>query len=140
MKKILFCLLMLTISLAAFAQTRYRVTATTLNVRTGPGTNYGCMHYPETDVVIQFDKGAIVCSKGAARNGFLPVEVWVNRVESKTGWVSLKYVTPAKKCTACKGSGQSNRVCPSCNGRGAYVCCWGSGYAFCSKCGGKGYY
>lgn len=145
MKRILFLLLMLTISVGSFAQTHYRVTGDNVNVRTGPGTNYSRVTWSgaygtRDDQPYQLSKGEIVCSKGATKNGFVPIwgdAVWMSE---ETGWVSSKYLTPATKCSVCKGKGNTGQVCPECDGAGMRMCCGWTGYVSCSKCKGHGYY
>lgn len=50
----------------------------------------------------------------------------------------LKVVQKNSKCTACNGTGYSNRICPICNGAGFHACCNYVGKEYCSVCNGSG--
>ncbi len=146
MKKILLLMLMFAIGIGAFAQTCYKLTGDNVYVRTGPGTNYGKVHYtgaygsPE-DKPVMLAKGAYVFSRGAAKNGFMPVrEAAGYATYWGEGWVSTKYLTKATKCVNCNGKGFFNQVCPECGGDAYHACeCDGTGKKICKKCWGIGY-
>lgn len=50
----------------------------------------------------------------------------------------LKVTQKNSKCTACNGTGYSNRTCPECNGMGYHYCCNYRGKAYCDVCQGSG--
>ena len=142
-KALLLLALCLTLgTMAASAQTHYRVTGNNVNMRKGPGTNYprgaavpgrqGIGY----DTPFVLDKGQIVTYEGKRKNGFVYVSEITTMAE---GWVSAKFLTPATKCTACKGRGNTGRVCPTCHGEGYGYCCNYTGKQLCSRCGGVGY-
>lgn len=91
MKKqmILFAFLLMAMSAFSQSRTTYQCTGNNVNVRKGPGTNYGLV-----EPGIQLFKGQTVESDGRQSNGFLHVystgrgrQLWAD------GWVSAQYLT-----------------------------------------------
>lgn len=144
MKKSLFVLLLMVISMGAFAQKCYKLTGDNVYVRKGPGKNYAQVHWsgaygsPENEPVM-LSKGAYVYSRGAAKNGFIPVSEIGASMFWVEGWISAKYLAPAAKCRTCNGKGYFNQKCPECNGEGVHVCCDYTGKKRCPSCYGIGY-
>lgn len=150
MKKLFFVLLLVfAMNIDVSAQNAelcfYKVTAATANLRKGPGTNYGRV-VSEGGVkcpqgAVSLSKNEIVASYGKTQNGFVKVEPAPGSFPCfEEGWVSLKLVTPAKKCEECNGQGTTGRKCPECNGQGLGYCCQYTGMEPCPKCGYVGYY
>lgn len=146
MRRVLFvfvCLLCLT---GIKAQSYYRVTGDNVNVRTGPGSGYSVMieeGFGEA-MKIQLFKGQPVKSRGAARNGFVPV-TFIYGVSAlacypHNGWVSQKYLRQlTHKCSACNGRGYFNRPCRNFPGSPADhpTACNCHGICFHNNCEGK---
>ena len=143
-KSILLCLL-LCFTLGASAQTYYKCTGDNVNVRKGPGKNYGNVEGWEACNMsgsVQLCKGDKVKFLGVKKNGFMKVEdanldglmrCWGE------GWVSAQYLTPMKKCDKCHGEGTNGHECRECGGLG-WNCCFWTGKEPCEKCGYLGYY
>ena len=145
MKKMLFLsILMMLVCVNANAQqyTYYKSTGTHVNVRKGPGKNYGIVEYTGaygSEGIVQLDKGVIVASDGKVRNGFRHVFYAGTYNLWEDGWVSQQYLKLCVKCSVCKGKGYFNRKCPECGGVGVHVCCDYTGKARCNSCYGVGY-
>ena len=140
MKKVLFLFMLLLFvgTAESYAQKAYRVTGNNVIVRKGPGTKYGVVK--NIGGTVQLWKGYIVKSDKAPKNGFVHfVYEGAGAGEACDGWVSMKFLKPATKCSACNGRGNTGRKCSACNGEGGRVCCNYTGMELCEKCGGEGY-
>ena len=150
MKRILIALLLVMCS-CANAQTFYKVTGKNVNVRQGPGANYGVLTYysyeGEEAWQLSANNYAYGCVRylGKKQNGFMYVEAFMPSGgtasdELERGWVSAQYLKPASKCTICNGKGFFNRpsraynepYCPLHQDK-----CYGKEH--CNKCYGWGY-
>lgn len=141
MKRALFlvCFLMSCIFMLGQKPTYYRVSANNVVVRTGPGKNYKAVLDP-WDQPCKLQKNIVVGSNGKIRNGYLFVEDPSSLNNWGEGWIPLQYVKKAMKCPICRGTGNTGRVCPECNGEGTPYCCSSTGKELCSKCSGVGSY
>ena len=143
-KMLLLSILMMLVCVNASAQqyVYYKSTGTHVNVREGPGKNYGIVEYSGaygSEGIVQLDKGVIVASDGIVRNGFRHVFYAGTYNLWEDGWVSQQYLKRCVRCSVCKGKGYFNRKCPECNGTGVHSCCDYTGKARCSSCYGVGY-
>lgn len=122
MKRMLLLCFMLMAVLAVNAQRNYVVTGNNVNLRTGPGQNYGNV-YTQFGDRIQLFKGSIVKSLGQKKNGFCKVEIFFRQDGSYSGWVSARYLKSVRICSRCDGNGAIGygvnvTTCPRCGGRG----------------------
>ena len=142
---ILFSLFVL-VSIDCFSQdVYYRCTGNNVNVRRGPGTNYGKMNSSGGMKcpmgAIQLFKGDIVLGYNISRNGFIKIcNILPHPCMEDEGWVSAQYLVRATRCSSCRGTGNTGRVCPECGGEGFGYCCNYTGKELCDKCGGIGFY
>ena len=141
---LLLSILMMLVCVNASAQqyVYYKSTGTHVNVREGPGKNYGIVEYSGaygSEGIVQLDKGVIVASDGIVRNGFRHVFYAGTYNLWEDGWVSQQYLKRCVRCSVCKGKGYFNRKCPECNGTGVHSCCDYTGKARCNSCYGVGY-
>lgn len=120
-----------------------KVTAKNVNLRVGPGKNYRIQEHYGTQYCtegekVQYERGEILLTDGVKRNGYTHVvnPEWGQAIETcwTDGWVPSQYLTLAKKCRICNGKFLLNRKCPTCNGQGWSVCCFGTGKAICNSC------
>lgn len=143
MKRTILTLCLVMVAAIASAQ-YYRVTGNNVYVRKGAGTNFRPVQYTGaygSEGSVQLNRGTIVRAKGAARNGFMPVqETDPAVVYWGSGWMSTKYLTPATRCRNCNGKGFFAWTCPECNGEGYHFCCDFVGRERCNKCYGIGWY
>ena len=143
MKRFLLLIAVMFTAASISAQKYFISTGNNVNVRTGPGKNYRVMtgpggaKCPQEDMKIQLGKGEFVYNEGVRRNGFIKVSDFMCW---KDGWVSAKFLKPARKCPRCNGRGTTGRVCPGCHGEGYPTCCAYTGKEPCPKCGHLGYY
>ena len=135
MKRLLLLLLVAMSSTAIYAQQCYACIGNNVNLRKGPGTNYGVIRqiwkgcgvgegYEECDhetanYEIQY--------RGKKKNGFIYVEIVGEGMFDVVGWMSAKYLRPV--CSHCGGYPEVYDSCDSenpkllkrckyCNGRG----------------------
>jgi len=161
MKKLFILSLLALATITSNAQDMYMVTGNNVNVRKGPGRNYGAITYPSFegyDIKWQLSKseGAIVRYLGKKRNGFMFVEAEQPNTSGfhcsyfiVSGWVPAQYLKlMTKKCPRCKGMGILNRPCDSPTHPAACTCnipilvTGGRGYynkKICDNCNGIGY-
>ncbi len=126
MKRITILLMLLLTMAAASAQQRgFVCTGNHVNVRKGPGKNYGfvCEYKNDPATKVQMNKGMVAVSLGKKRNGFCYVKVIYPTVGEFNGWVSAQYLRPASICQRCKGIGEVQigdylDNCPKCGGDG----------------------
>ncbi|QFQ12742.1 SH3 domain-containing protein [Pseudoprevotella muciniphila] len=126
--------------------TYYRVTADRLNVRTGPGTNYRVVKDWGEGMLDFFQKGTVVCTKFAPKKGFVKVRFAYAHddlsEDGEIGWVSLKYLTPAKNALHVKEKDTQESFAIFCNGEecdGELAIFCINGYMPCKNCEGAGY-
>lgn len=145
MKKIIFILIAMLACIGASARTFYKVAANNVPLKSGPGKNYEASYtsgaYGIPIEPAHLSKGEIVYSDEPAQNGYVLVWEFANRFPVwGDGWVSIKYLKKATKCSNCKGEGWFNKVCPQCHGQAYNLCsCKGRGQKICKKCWGKGF-
>ncbi len=126
MKRITILLMLLLAVVTANAQQRgFVCTGNHVNVRKGPGKNYGmvCEVPHDLQTKVQMQKGSIGVYLGKKRNGFNYVRVICNTVGEFDGWVSAQYLRPVTICPRCKGWGEVQigdylDNCPKCKGKG----------------------
>ena len=135
MKRLMLMALLCMGALAMYGQTQYVCTGNNVNMRKGPGKNYG--------VIRQIWKGCgvgdgyIECDhetgnyeilyRGKKKNGFIYVEIVGEGMFDAVGWMSAQYLKPV--CSHCGGYPKVYdscdadhprlvRKCRYCNGRG----------------------
>ncbi len=126
MKRITILLVLLLSVAAANAQQKgFVCTGSYVNVRKGPGKNYGfvCEYKNDPKTKVQMQKGSVAVSLGKKRNGFCYVRFIYNTVGEFDGWVSAQYLRPVNICPRCKGWGEVQvddylDNCPRCKGDG----------------------
>ena len=157
MKRILMLMLFVMATMVANAQYRNGqvlvCTGDNVNVRKGPGKNYGVVYNGCSLSYDQLFKGEEVKYAGKTRNGFIYVNYnsgsTIGCSEKAYGWVSNQYLKSrnTRKCPACNGKGYFNRPCKDYSGDPVghphvYNCqIYDDGYGkqHCHKCNGKGY-
>ena len=104
MKKqmILFAFMLMAMSTFAQSTVYYECTGNNVNIRKGPGTNYGVVELtggmPCGEGKAQLSKGDFVESDGQQRNGFIHVmEKGLGWPCWEEGWVSVQYLKKAAK-------------------------------------------
>lgn len=129
----------------------FRVNTDKLNVRTGPGANYGIAKVWGEGMSRSgnwsLKRGDIVCTKYKSKNGFVKIRMAKDRYNFEDSWesrwVALNLLTLAEVCETCDGDGYTGDICDCCGGEGCdheggEDCCV-NGYANCSDCDGNGY-
>ncbi|MBQ9164221.1 MAG: hypothetical protein IJ163_05540 [Bacteroidaceae bacterium] len=128
MKRLITMLLFMLAVTAVNAQQRgFVCTGNNVNVRKGPGKNYGFVCELDNDIKtkVQMFKGSVAVNLGKRRNGFCYVRYIYNTVGEFTGWVSAQYLRPVTICSRCKGFGEVQigdylENCPKCKGNGYF--------------------
>ena len=154
MKKLQILFLLLFAAMSVNAQSYYRSTGSNVNVRKGPGKNFAVHRGdPESGLLmsrgtyLQLAKGEIVKYAGAKKNGFIKIYV-ANVAADGCGqwgidqpcWVSSQFLTPATRCSLCRGTGRARGRCRSeMHGYLNDMLFWGCPDCRCSKCDGLGW-
>lgn len=161
MKRIILLCLAIFLAVGASAQNMYRVTGNNVNVRKGPGKNYGVIAFDGCSgwTKWQLDKSDIVRYLGKQKNGFMYVEAMqpssCSASYREKGWISSQFLKQMKaKCPNCNGKGFFNRPCtdwPDDEGYGHPHACicqhdvmvpggnYSAGKQVCNRCNGAGY-
>lgn len=118
-------MLLLAVMTVNAQQRGFVCTGNHVNVRKGPGKNYGVVRQVASDpgTKMQMLKGSIAVYLGKKRNGFKYVRFICNTVGEFDGWVSAQYLRPVMICPRCKGFGEVQigddlDNCPKCKGNG----------------------
>ena len=156
MRRFLMIILVVMTSMSANAQFRkgqvLTCTVDNVNVRKGPGKNYGVLIDKLCEMKCQLYKGATVKYAGKMQNGFLYVifdaGCTAGTSHEEYGWVPRQYLKSVltKRCPKCKGKGYFNRPCQDYDGEPLYhpnLCSchrpWaGYGKQICHSCNGQG--
>ena len=139
MKRLLMMMLLVMATMGVNAQRIvYFCSGDNVNVRKGPGKNYGVIYGESQGAYVQLFKKQGAESDGKIKNGFVHVKAYYGPTgaQSVWGWVSLQYMKKGvQKCGACNGRGYLNTPCDLCKGTGSNcLMCGNTGKTTCSQC------